>query len=496
MLLVVIAVLSIILFPCPVYHWLRDPKLITIAAAAATLIPALVSGIWSRRAIHLLDATPHDPHPGQSAFGWSTVITQVLLVGLHATLLLVTDWVRICDRLPFIGGWVVVPTLAALTPFVISLLLVWIVTYPAERAIRQISLEIKMFRGKPVRPVWELADYLQYNLRHQLLFVLIPILLIVAARDAVEMYLPSTRNQRYGYLPDLLLGGASMLVAVFAPVLLRYIWTTRPLPSGPLRDKLELLSRKLRLKIREILVWQTGGVITNAAVMGVIGPLRYVLITDAMLEQMDDTKIEAVFGHEAGHAKRHHILYFLLFALISGCLVTIFSIHYENRAQQQFMQWVVAPIYGVVMTLKWFVIFLWVSRRFEWQADAYGVQTLALAGLPCTGPCALHSPSPDAPPARPGDPPPLCATAAQVFGDTLNAVAVLNGFPADAPSWRHGSISWRSRFVNKLANDPVAWRNFERTVARIKLTILVLAIASAAWASWEMKLWRIVGLNW
>ena len=89
--------------------------------------------------------------------------------------------------------------------------------------------------------------------------------------------------------------------------------------------------------------------IVNAAVMGIVAPLRYVLITDAMIEQMDDTKIEAVFGHEAGHVKHHHIPCFLLFALTSGCIVTLFSVYTRGMPRSDYQVWV--TVLGVLLAL-------------------------------------------------------------------------------------------------------------------------------------------------
>lgn len=557
MFLVVIAVLSIVLFPLPIYHWVRDPGWVITAVAAATVLPALIAGLGARGAVRRLDRRPDDPVIGQAYFGRCMAAVQALLLGGQVGVLTCTDWMKLCRAAPGIGGWPVVPTLLAITPFAIALVLLWIAAYPAERAIRQIALEVYLFRGKPTRPVWRLPEYVIYNLRHQFLFVLVPLMLIVLVRDVVDDLVEPSRRRWFrsagghDYLPDLMIGAASMLVAILAPVILRYLWTTQRLPEGPLRDKLSRLCEKLRLRCREILVWRSGGVIVNAAVMGVAGPLRYVLITDGMLEQMEDTKIEAVFGHEAGHAKRHHILFFLLFALISGCLVTIFSTRTQHLPPLQYQ--IAATLFAALMAFKWFFLFGWVSRRFEWQADAFGVRSLALAGLPCAQPCWVHSPgalaetrAPGSSPApaggrdvlascaspltaatlvgdpsvrertmlraranstrggagtvadgphAPADDDRLCTTAAHIFGTTLNEVALLNGIPPEARSWRHGSISRRSRFVQELAQDPAACRRFEQSVFRVKLAIGLLAAATALWAAWEMRLWELVGLG-
>ena len=46
----------------------------------------------------------------------------------------------------------------------------------------------------------------------------------------------------------------------------------------------------------------------NAVVMGPVPRLRYVLVTDHLLESLDQDELEAVVAHELGHAKQHHVL--------------------------------------------------------------------------------------------------------------------------------------------------------------------------------------------
>jgi STE24 endopeptidase len=375
-------------------------------------------------------------------------------------------------------------------------MLVWVGLYPADRAVRQIALEVYLFRGKPLRPVWQLWQYLVYNLRHQVLFILIPMLLILAAADLAQKYAePLVRLTGQRYAPDALIGMSAVIVALIAPEILRRVWVTKRLPDGPLRDRLELLCNRLRMGCRDILVWRSGGMIVNAAVMGVIAPLRYVLITDAMLEQMDDTRIEAVFGHEAGHVKHHHIPCFLLFALISGCMVTLFSVYTRDVARTDPRTYqVLMTLLGVALLIKWGLVFGWVSRRFERQADVFGVRTLALSGVPCAQPCAVHSPA-----GNPGENPPrgaLCSTAATIFSNALNEVAVLNGIQPEARSWRHSSIASRSRFVQALALDPARARRFSQLVTWIRIAILLIAIGASLWAAYALNLVEVLRRVW
>ncbi len=496
MYLVVIGVLSLILaFSGPPYRWVQQPGWVVAAVAGATLLPAGVAVLVCRRALRLLDRNPADPSIAQFCFGRGMTLAQGVLALSHAAVLCCTDWLRLCYRAPVVGDWPVVPGSLAAVPFLLSILLMWIATYPADRAVRQIALESYLFRGRPVRPVWPLGRYLVFNLRHQVLFILVPMLLILAARDLITLYEQPLRDLTgQTMLPDLLLGLSAAIVAVIAPTILRRVWVTQPLPEGPLRDRLRYLCRKLRLRCREILVWHSGGMIVNAAVMGVIAPFRYLLITDAMLEQMEDRRIEAVFGHEAGHVKRHHILFFLLFAFISGCAVMMLG--YHSRGMDRGAYQIVIAAAALALSLKWGVLFGWISRRFERQADIYGVRALAASGMPCQIECALHT---SVEGGNPGDwrarGDPLCLTAAHVFGETLNEVAVLNGIPPEARSWRHGSISSRSRTVIRLAQDPHATACFERVVYRVKIAIFVTALLCGLWAAWDLRLWTLLGLG-
>jgi STE24 endopeptidase len=496
MFLVVILILSIVLaFPAPLYRWVVGTPAIWVVAVSVTVAPVILAALTARRALGRLDRWPDDPNRGQSALMHGMHAVYGLLGLGQAALLVCTNWPLLVARTPIVGGWLVIPSLLCITPFLLATVLIWVVSYPADRAVRQIALEAYLFRGRPVQPVWSRRQYVLNNVRHQVLFILIPMLLIVLARDVIVLYDDKLRHfSGHEYAADLLLGAAAAAVALIAPEILRHVWSTKRLPDGPLRDRLVQVCRKLSMRYREILVWRAGGVTVNAAVMGVVAPLRYVLITDGMLEQLDDVKIEAVFGHEAGHVKQHHILFFLLFASITGCLVTVFSVHtrHMNPNDPQFQ--LLATALGIILLIKWGVVFTWISRRFERQADMFGVRVLALSGLPCPQACELHRAG-DAHPAPNPLGRALCSTAANVFSNTLNEVAVLNGMAPEARSLRHGSISSRSRTLLRLAADPAAAAAAEKAVARIKAAIIVAAVVCSAWAGWELKLWELLQIH-
>lgn len=492
--LLVIAILSILLAftGSPVPWRMRDPALIPTMAALAALLPGLVAWIVNRRAVRLIDQHINEPHHGQAALASGTLVLTVLIAALHGGLLMATDWMALCRQTPVVGQWLLAPGLIAATPFLITLLLVWVALYPAERAIRQIALEVYLFRGRPARPAFTLLRYLTNNFRHQVLFVLAPMTLILLLRDIVELR-HAQLAEVHRFLPDMTLGAGALGVALLAPLILRVVWSTRSLPAGPLRDRLMQLARRLNVRFLDILVWRSGGTVVNAAVVGVFSPLRYLMITDAMLEQMDDTRIEAVFGHEAGHVKRQHILFILLLALTSGSLLTVASARLE-QADPVTMQ-VAMVILGALLLLKWWLLFAWISHDFERQADVYGARVLAFNGLPCDRDCLVHA----AAPARlqpVTEQAPLCSSAAQVFGDTLHDVAALNGIPPESHSWRHPSIASRVRFLHRLAFEPAAAARFFRRVERVKAAIALACLGAVVWAVVDLQLWILPQALW
>lgn len=494
MFLIVLGILSLILaFSRPLYPWIHAPATVAAVVVFATILPAILGLLVTGISLRALEKHPEEPSRGQYLFHRGQGMVQFLLGAMQAFVLLTTDWLVFCERVPILGDWPGGPGLIATLPFLVSVVLLWIALYPADRAVRQIAVEVYLYRSRPVEPVWTLGEYLSYNLRHQVLFVFIPMLIILAIRDLVQRYEePLVAFARDSSVPDLLLGAAAGMVALFAPVLLRYIWITRRLPDGPLRDKLQTLARRLRVGCREILVWKSGGMIVNAAVMGVVAPLRYVLLTDGMLSQMDDTKIEAVFAHEAGHVKRHHILFFLLFSLISGCMLTIFSIYTRGVTPAQYQ--LAASVLGLILAIKWGLLFFSISRKFERQADLFGVRAMEQIGIPCNQPCLLHNRLENPLPKPPRGA--VCTTCAHLFSDTLHDVAILNGIAPDAGSLRHGSIAARSRFLLGLAGDPQSTIRFERTVAMTKLAIFVIACAMSLWAAYALRLWELVQRFW
>jgi len=473
-----------------------SPTAATLLLVAAQLvIITFAAAVANRRTLAAL-AGDHGPFD-HAANTFSSA--QRLLLGMIAATLVVTmvmtPWTRLVRegwglaRFPLLDDGVI------MTPFVLSLILVWTVQFPAELKIRSAATEapadedpapsrpphndataaLAAARGGRANPTQSLATYLIDKLRHQFLIIAVPMTVIVFAKHFTDRFqLDLAKSVGVPWASDSLLGCVSVCVLAFAPIMLRYIWATEPLPDGPLRHRLVRICDRIGLRYREILLWHTHGLAINAAVMGFIGPLRYILVSDALLETMDDEQIEAVFGHEAGHVRHRHLQFFLVFVLLSmyasGGVLEL--LRRRGLVTDPGMMQIIAL--GVLLT-SWLLGFGWVSRQFERQADLFGVRSVTPDLPSCTGRCTVHGAD------RPAG---ICTTAAQLFGRTLLRIADLNGIPRDAPSWRHGSIQSRCRLLEHLASNPEAVTRFDRRLRYIKIGLTLLALTGTAIAAW------------
>lgn len=412
----------------------------------------------------------------------TSILWVVLLGGFGAVMLLTNYAAFIGSSLPQIP-FRVVHDLLALSPFLIALVLQWIVLYPADRTIRRAYAMLGQSQSHQHGQVWSINQYLAFNIRYQLLLVALPMVLILVVRDVIECFRdPITQAFGWVYAPDAALAAGAGVVFLVAPLILRYIWYTHPLPADALRAGLADMCRQLRLGYRDILVWRTGGVIANAAVMGLCGPVRYILLSDALLSYMTTAQIRSVFAHEAGHVRRHHIFFLAVFAGVTIGWIGIFdmALRMEMQLGDDLLQLAGLPL----VLVCWGVFFGPLSRMFERQADLFAVECTTADVDICMQPCPVHNPEllPDDQPEIPSwthqqHRARLCTTASYVFATALERVAALNGVSRSSRNWRHGTIRSRCVAVMSLAMQPGAYEQFQVRVRVVKLLLLGAMVA-------------------
>jgi STE24 endopeptidase len=453
-----------------------------LAVLSQPLLLGLAAAWAASRARRLHHKHPDAPYIAQQFHHRAVFVLRTVLVVAFAATVLLTRWAdwfdfgRITPALQIFGDAIV------LSPFFAGAVALWVAAYPAERALRLFGDPRSDGAHLTSTPRWRLGVYLDFNLRHHLLVVAAPMMLILFAADMARGYDAALRRwSGWIWTPDALLGVVAAGVFVVAPVMLRRVWRTAPLEAGPLRERLETLCDRIGLRCRDILIWKSDGIMINAAVMGVFAPVRYVLLSDALLATMSPRQIEAVFGHEAGHVRHRHIQHFLVFAVVGWLVVAalmegLAQATAGSRASGGLSAAAIQGIGLAATVLFWGVGFGWVSRRFERQADLFGARCVTPAESECDRPCSVHL---GARSARTEDGR-VCATAAAIFASALQRVAILNGIPAEERSWRHSSIGSRIRFLISLAGDPARATQFERLIRRIKTTLVAAAILGGA----------------
>jgi STE24 endopeptidase len=389
-----------------------------------------------------------------------------------------------------LDGAVLFDDVVVFLPFVLIQLLVWWGLFFAERAL-QISQGIGLVRG--------LGRYLVLKGRQSLGLTLPVILMYVIRSDVIRRFVPSWEEHVVGGPLEIAVLGFAVLA--MSPLFVRLAWPTYSLPPGALRRRLERAAERVGFRFTDILVWDTGQMVVNACVTGILPRFRYILLSDSLLDSLTPHESAAVFGHEIGHVAHRHFLYFAFFFMGSLGVLTIFGdLVSLIDPPLTYFSWLTprnafilkellkGSTLLIALGLYFWFIFGYLSRRFERQADVYGSKVVSCDMADCPPHTDLDNEL--APERAVTREPSLCPVGIRIFADALTNVARFNGLDRRSPSWRHGSIASRISFLEALERHPEREVDFQRQVRRLRLGlgfILAGALAiSAAGQIWEL----------
>jgi Zn-dependent protease with chaperone function len=349
--------------------------------------------------------------------------------------------------------------LLILAPFLVGLILSWAFFYDAERALHEAG-------SAAGEPFWSRGSYLSFHLRSNAVLVFIPILLLIVQK-AVGQLVPESQT---GWVAPLAHGlglGAALVMFICMPWILRLVLGLKPLPAGPVRDRLLAVAGRVKFRCSNILLWNTRRGVANAMVAGVLPWPRYVVLTDRLVSELSGEELEAVFGHEAGHAKHHHMAYYAGF-LIASIMVLWMATSLLMPDAEYVRELAAFPLVAVLAAYI-FIVFGFLSRRCERQADIYGCRAVS-----CPLPdCAGHDGVAVVASGNLG----LCPTGIRTFINALEKVARLNGINRDRPgflqSWLHSTIARRVEFLHHMQLDATLEPRFQRKVALVKWGLLL-----------------------
>ena len=256
-------------------------------------------------------------------------------------------------------------------------------------------------------------------------------------------------------LLNLVLFLALLVVALpFFPGWIARLLGAKPLADGPLRRRLEAGAQAIDLRVGRILMWPTQRRILNAMVIGVTPRSRTIILSDRLIAELPEDELMAVFFHEAGHAKLHHlVLYLVMFVTLIGLV---------HAAHDDLLMAGISPGWILILELAlfWFVILGTVSRRFEREADIYGADHAAVL-------------DPEQLSMAPGMAAPVPRGAALMMR-ALDRVRQATG--GRVPSHRHGTLDDRIAYIGEYATDDQERARFSRT-RRVMRVGIVAAFA-------------------
>lgn len=438
------------------------------AAASAAVLPQvlLVLVVWL--AISACGRTMDKRGSLRAAFMGDRIARWARLAStaLHAVACVLFAWPDSVRQ--SLGELVLVDELIALAPVVLTWLAIMWVQEPIDRRLREAVMMRRLDEGRPIYPFQSRTATVWSHFRSTILVILVPIFMVVTASESIEIGLERSGHDLKTEDGQALLGTLQLVgvgcVFLVAPLVLRFVWDAVPIGEGELRTALLKVAEDSRVRLRSLFVWRTGGTMINGAAVGILPGLRFVLLTDGLLDNLTLDQVRAVAAHEFGHLRRRHLIW--LVACMAAC---VFSLSIALTWLDRWMQ-ALAPsfqtmsefIAGGVAILAGLWVFGFVSRRFEWQADAFAVQTLSRAGP------SLESPA-------------ITPEAASAMIGALDAVADLNGIPRRRRAWRHGSIHARQTRLRAIVGLPLEKLPIDRECVWIRVaSLVVLALSVAA----------------
>lgn len=178
-----------------------------------------------------------------------------------------------------------------------------------------------------------------------------------------------------------------LVVLFFAPVFILPLFNKfTPLEEGELKQRITEYADKVDFKMKGVYTMDGSKRSTKAnAYFTGLGRFRRIVFFDTLIEKLSPKELVAVLAHEMGHFKKKHIFKMIFASTMQmGIMFYILSIFLNNKglfaafgmehlsiyASLIFFGFLYSPI-----SLLLGIVFNFFSRRHEYEADTYAVNT-------------------------------------------------------------------------------------------------------------------------
>lgn len=268
------------------------------------------------------------------------------------------------------GGWIVARTGASFPPAPEFLTLApWLLVH-----VRWLAARRRIEREMGARE-WPARAYLWFHVRLLAIpampFLMLSLLEGWALRSPVAgRWFEAFPTAGFGLVIVL-----AMVIFSIAPFVVRFALGTRTMPDGPLRRRLERISQRAGFRFLDIRVCDTHGNVPNAAFVGLLGRVRYVIMTDALLERLEEDDLVGVFAHEMGHSMRRHLLLYVAMFIGFAALLQVIAVQILEPTAAPGSQFeLLLPLFAFPLFIL--MVFSPAARAFEIEADVYAGEVL------------------------------------------------------------------------------------------------------------------------
>ena len=303
-------------------------------------------------AIHVRD---HALEPIAGADWLEKQLAAFRWIGLGVAVLCLAGFglARVLGGLPVVGTSMSLQAVILLAPAMIITMATW----SAEHRYGVLLKYAKPGIGPHFRSVWQ-------SFRGGVAWLVAPVVFLLGVSDLIAM-LPISPSAA-GVLTLVMIGS---FVPLGLPWLIRHLFKTDPLDIAT-ADWIDSILTSAGVHRTRTVRWNTGGQSFNAMVAGFVPPLRTLLLSDRLLDQLPKSQIGMVVLHEAAHLRRRHVpmrMAAIIPAWGVGALIS-------SMAGDHAWGMIVGSIVGIALTMAMLRL---VAYRTEFDADVQACKMAA-----------------------------------------------------------------------------------------------------------------------